>query len=80
VGRVYKIRIFGFLAWWVWRTYYLLQMPGFSRRVRIVIDWTVALFFKNDIVKLDLFGMEHPLKSRRIEVPAGRPVVKEIVR
>lgn len=79
VGRVYKIRIFGFIAWWVWRTYYLLQMPDFSRRVRIVIDWTVALFFKNDIVKLDLFGMEHPLKSRRIEEPAGRPVLKETV-
>jgi len=58
VGRVYKIKIHGLLAWWVWRTYYLMQMPGFSRKVRLVIDWTVALFFKNDVVELDM--LSHP--------------------
>jgi NADH dehydrogenase len=56
VGRVYKIKIHGLLAWWVWRTYYLMQMPGFSRKVRLVIDWTVALFFKNDVVELDMLS------------------------
>ena len=29
-------------------------MPQISRRVRIVIDWTVQLFFHNDVVQLDL--------------------------
>lgn len=62
VGRIWKFKFKGFLAWWIWRTYYLMQMPGWDRRVRIVLDWTVALFFKNDIVKLDLFGEEHPLR------------------
>jgi NADH dehydrogenase len=62
VGRVYKFRIFGFVAWWVWRTYYLLQMPSWSRRIRIMIDWTISLIFKNDIVELDLFGRGHPLE------------------
>jgi NADH dehydrogenase len=52
-GRVYGINIHGFLAWWVWRTYYVSRMPRWSRRLRIVIDWTVALFFKNDVVQLD---------------------------
>ena len=54
VGRVYNVKIYGFVAWWVWRTYYLMQMPQWSRRLRIVIDWTIALFFKNDVVELDL--------------------------
>ncbi|HEY1922644.1 MAG TPA: NAD(P)/FAD-dependent oxidoreductase [Tepidisphaeraceae bacterium] len=54
VGRVFKFKIYGFIAWWVWRTYYLMQMPRFDRRLRIVIDWTVALFFKNDVVELDM--------------------------
>lgn len=53
-GRVYKFNIHGLLAWWVWRSYYLFQMPHWSRRLRIVIDWTVGLFFKNDVVQLDL--------------------------
>ena len=53
IGTVYGIKIRGMVAWWVWRSYYLFQMPFWSRRLRIVIDWTIALFFKNDIVKLD---------------------------
>jgi NADH dehydrogenase len=64
VGRVMKLKLRGFLAWWVWRSYYLMQMPRFERRLRIVLDWTVALLFKNDVVKLDLFGEEHPLRTR----------------
>lgn len=54
VGKVYKIKIHGFFAWWVWRTYYLLQMPRLERKLRIMIDWTIALFFKNDVVELDV--------------------------
>jgi NADH dehydrogenase len=54
VGRIKQFRIHGFFAWWVRRSYYLLQMPQWSRRLRIVIDWTVALFFRNDVVQLDL--------------------------
>jgi NADH:ubiquinone reductase (H+-translocating) len=54
VGRVYKFKIYGLLAWWVWRTYYLMQMPRFNRKVRLIIDWTVALFFENDVVELDM--------------------------
>jgi hypothetical protein len=29
-------------------------MPRWNRRVRIMIDWTISLFFHNDIVELDL--------------------------
>ena len=63
VGRVMKVRLRGFLAWWAWRSYYLMQMPRFERKLRIVLDWTVALLFHHDIVKLDLFGAEHPLRK-----------------
>lgn len=44
----------GFLAWWAWRTYYLIQTPGLGRKARILIEWTVALFFRQDVVKIDL--------------------------
>lgn len=65
VGRVWKFKLRGFAAWWVWRSYYLMQMPRWERRFRIMLDWTIALLFKNDIVKLDLFGEEHPVRRRR---------------
>jgi NADH dehydrogenase len=64
VGRVMKVKLRGFLAWWVWRSYYLFQMPRLERKLRIILDWTVALFFPHDIVKLDLFGTQHPLQQR----------------
>lgn len=54
VGKVYQFKIYGFIAWWVWRTYYLMQMPRWQRRIRIVLDWTVTLAFKNDVSKLDV--------------------------
>jgi NADH dehydrogenase len=60
VGRVLKFKVRGFIAWWVWRSYYLSQMPRFERQLRIVLDWTVALFFDYDIVKLDLYSEEYP--------------------
>jgi NADH:ubiquinone reductase (H+-translocating) len=44
----------GFPAWWLRRTYYLLQMPRWDTRLRIALDWTVALLFRPDITKVDL--------------------------
>jgi len=54
VARVFGVRLTGFLAWWIRRTYYLFQMPRWDRRLRIVLDWTVAVFFRPDITKVDL--------------------------
>jgi NADH dehydrogenase len=53
-GQLLKIRVRGLLAWFVRRTYYLLQMPGWGRRLRIMTDWTFALLFRPDIVKISL--------------------------
>ena len=53
-GQLLKVRLHGFPAWFVRRTYYLLQMPGWSRRLRIMIDWTFALLLPPDIVKIGL--------------------------
>jgi NADH dehydrogenase len=54
VARVFGVDLTGFAAWWVRRTYYLFQMPRWDRRMRIVLDWTVALFFRPDITKVEL--------------------------
>jgi NADH dehydrogenase len=59
VGRIGHWRIKGFFAWWVWRSYYLFQMPRWERRLRVMIDWSVGLLFKNDVVQLDVERGEH---------------------
>lgn len=46
----------GPLAWWMGRSYHLLMLPGNVRRARIVIDWTLALFFARDVSSLGALG------------------------
>ena len=41
----------GFFAWFLWRTLYLSKLPGLERKVRVVADWTIELFFPRDIVQ-----------------------------
>jgi NADH dehydrogenase len=53
-GQLLKVRLRGGPAWFVRRTYYLLQMPGWRRRIRIMIDWTFALLFRPDIVQISM--------------------------
>jgi len=46
------IRLRGFPAWWLHRTYHLLKMPTVNRRVRIAMDWAVTLLFPRDVTAL----------------------------
>jgi NADH dehydrogenase len=70
VARILSLRVRGFLAWWLRRTYYLLQTPGLERKLRIIVDWTVALFLRRDVVKLDTAG-ERALLLRSGPAGAG---------
>jgi NADH:quinone reductase (non-electrogenic) len=79
-GQLLKVRIRGVLAWLVRRTYYLLQMPGWYRRLGIMIEWTFALLFPPDIVKISLDTEEAMLVREMVagEAPmagAGRQAV-----
>ena len=46
------------------RTYHLYQLPLFTRKLRVVVDWTVALFFRRDIVELSMLGHPQKLSDR----------------
>jgi NADH dehydrogenase len=34
------------------RSYHVSRVPTFNRKARIILDWTLALFFRRDIVSL----------------------------
>ncbi len=70
VARVNGVRLTGFVAWWIRRTYYLFQMPRWDRRLRIVFDWTIALFFRPDITKVELRVEREQVRGRRDMVAA----------
>src|SRR5271169_1428806 len=45
------MRFSGLLAWLMWRGIYLGKLPGLERKIRVLVDWTVELFFPKDIVQ-----------------------------
>jgi NADH dehydrogenase len=45
----------GFLAWVLWRTYYLARLPGIDRRLRVTVDWSLDLFFPRDIAEFRVY-------------------------
>jgi NADH:ubiquinone reductase (H+-translocating) len=47
-----RIRLRGLPAWWLHRSYHVAMMPTLNRKVRICLDWTVALLFPRDVVAL----------------------------
>jgi len=50
-ARSKSMRFSGLLAWMMWRGIYLGKLPGIERKVRVLVDWTVELFFPKDIVQ-----------------------------
>jgi len=52
IASLFGRNIHGFSAWWIWRTVYLLKIPKLEKRFRVMIDWTIDLFFDRDISRL----------------------------
>jgi NADH dehydrogenase len=59
VAQIYGIKIRGFPAWFMHRTYHMSRMPTFNKKVRVVLDWTLALFFRRDVVSLGTLHDPH---------------------
>ncbi|MGB6600337.1 MAG: hypothetical protein WBE77_04565, partial [Candidatus Cybelea sp.] len=55
--------ITGFVAWFFWRTYYLLRLPGLDRKLRVAFDWTLDLLFPRDTAELRFGAREEDLRS-----------------
>jgi NADH dehydrogenase len=64
---VMGVKLRGFPAWFLHRTYHLAQMPTVGRKVRIMLDWTVALFFRRDIAQLGSLERPHEPFERASE-------------
>jgi NADH dehydrogenase len=67
VARVIRFRVKGPAAWFLHRTYHLTRIPTFGRKVRVALDWTVALFFKRDIVQLGSLGRPREAFSQALQ-------------
>jgi len=74
VANLMGFKLAGFLAWFIYRTVYVMKMPGFWRKVRIIADWTIDLFIKSEPVQLGLRRPEANVfdPPGRADKPLGR--------
>jgi NADH dehydrogenase len=68
VAQVYGVKLRGFAAWFMHRTYHLSRVPTVNRKVRVTGDWTLALFFRRDFVSLG--SLQHPREE--FDLATGR--------
>lgn len=52
VAEIYGVKLKGVAAWFMHRTYHVSRMPTFNRKARVLADWTLALFFRREVVAL----------------------------
>jgi len=49
VAMIFGLKFSGFIAWWMWRSVYLAKLPRLAKKLRVMMDWTLDLFFGRDI-------------------------------
>ncbi|MER5700823.1 NAD(P)/FAD-dependent oxidoreductase [Micromonospora sp. NPDC002296] len=73
VAQVYGIKMTGLPAWFMHRTYHMSRIPSFNRKVRVVVDWSLAFFLKREVVAL---GQLHDPREEFVE--ASQPVTPRV--
>ena len=49
---MFGLTLSGILTWWLWRTVYLMKLPGVDRKLRVATDRALDLFLRQDVVQL----------------------------
>jgi len=52
VAEIYGLKFSGVIAWFLWRTVYLMKIPTIRRKLNVVVDWTWDIFFKPNPVRV----------------------------
>jgi NADH dehydrogenase len=68
VANIFGVNFSGFLAWWLWRTIYLLKLPRFEKKLRVALDWTLDLLFSKDLVQF------LTVRASTISTPEREPI------
>ena len=55
VAELFGFKIHGFIAWWLWRTFYLVNLPTIKKKLKVMGDWTMDLLFRSDVSMIKRF-------------------------
>jgi NADH dehydrogenase len=56
VAEIMGLNISGLLAFWMWRTIYLMKLPGWTRRLKVATSWALDFFVPPELTQLKLVG------------------------
>jgi len=68
------IKVAGPLAWIMWRTFYLMRLPGLQRKLRVWIDWNMGRLFSRDLVQLRVQRTE---RVAHAHYEAGQEIIRQ---
>ena len=76
VAMVFGIKFSGFIAWWFWRSVYLMKLPRVAKKLRVMVSWTLDLFFGQEIEQMitvrDIEALSGQLARIRARTKQGR--------
>ncbi len=58
VATILGFKLHGFVAWWLWRTYYLGNLPTIKKKLKVMGDWTSDLISKPDVAMIKRLDIE----------------------
>jgi NADH dehydrogenase len=62
---LFGVRLSGMLAWFIWRTLYVVKLVGFGNKVRVVLDWTLDLLVERSISQVSASRQDLQAKELR---------------
>jgi NADH dehydrogenase len=71
VAQVYGVKLKGFPAWFMHRSYHVSRVPTFNRKARVLADWTMALLFRREVISLG--QLQDPRREFVFAANTGRP-------
>jgi NADH dehydrogenase len=66
VATILGIKSHGFAAWWLWRTYYLGNLPTIRKKLKVMGDWTSDLISKPDVAMIKRSEIESSEKTQQM--------------
>jgi NADH:ubiquinone reductase (H+-translocating) len=64
-AEVFGLKFSGLFAWLLWRGIYIAKLPTLEKKVRVLLDWLIDVFFPRDITYIPITD-EGELRSRKL--------------
>jgi NADH dehydrogenase len=65
IALVFGLKFRGFIAWCLWRMFYLNNLPTAKKKMTVISDWTMDLFYKPDASMIKRSQSEEKILAKR---------------